>query len=203
MLGTPQLNPTKAGAMGSGAALAIRQMLHPASKNICSWNKRLGSGAVPAPRPAVFGGVYEPWEEAFVKVWNWRRWLTAKPAVLCNVMCGAGSQGSLCLSVSEVPARGCVQAIREQEEEPLLAKELGGGNPAGKTALNGVFKDVHTRQWAVAHGCQSVGLLSPITITLLQKTHGWLFVSAMKGLSVSTVSSQPMGEGGGRLAQHE
>lgn len=154
------------------------------------------------PVPLCSGGVYEPWEEAFVKVWDWRRWLTAKPAVLCNVMCGAGSQGSLCLSVSEVPARGCIQAIREQEEEPLLAKELGGGNPAGKTALNGVFKDMHTPRWAVAHGCQSVGLLSPITITLLQKTHGWLFVSATKGLSVSTVSSQPMGEGGGRLAQH-
>lgn len=123
--------------------------------------------------------------------------------MLCNVVCGAGSQGSLCLSVSEAPARGCVQAIREQEEEPPLAKELGGGNPAGKTGLNGVFKDVHTPWWAAARGCQSAGLLSPVTIALFQKTHGWLFVSATKGLPVSTVSSQPVGEGGGCLAQHE
>ena len=41
---------------------------------------------MPAPISMRSGGVYEPWEEALVKVWDLRRSLAAKPAVLCNMM---------------------------------------------------------------------------------------------------------------------
>lgn len=64
-------------------------MLHTTSQNarICSWNKWLGGGAVPAPLPPHSGGGgYEPREEELVKVWDLRQSLAAKPAVLCNVM---------------------------------------------------------------------------------------------------------------------
>jgi len=39
-----------------------------------------------SPHLDALGGVYEPWEEALVKVWDLRRSLAAEPAVLCNMM---------------------------------------------------------------------------------------------------------------------
>lgn len=88
LLSTPPAQPPKTGATGSGAGLAGQQMLHAASQSIriCSWNKWLGGGAMPAPSHCARGGFYEPWEEALVKVWDLRGLSVAKPAVLCNVM---------------------------------------------------------------------------------------------------------------------
>ena len=75
------------------------------------------------------------------------------------------SQGALCLNISEAPERDCVQPIREQEEEP------GGGNLAGKAALNGFFKEAHAPGWVVISGCPLMGLLSPVTTAWCQETH--------------------------------
>lgn len=45
-------------------------------------------------------------------------------------------------------------------------------------------------RWAAVDGWQSAGLLSPVTTVPCQETHGRLFVSATKGLPVSTASSR-------------
>lgn len=74
-------------------------------------------------------------------------------------MGGAGSQGSLSLSISKALERGCVQQIREQEEEP------GGRNPARKAALNVVFsffKEALVPRRVMLGGWQWMGQLSPV-----------------------------------------
>lgn len=61
------------------------------SVGICSWNNWLGAGVAPA-HSRCAGGVYEPREEALVKVWGLRASSAAKLAVLCKGCEGLGAR---------------------------------------------------------------------------------------------------------------
>lgn len=155
------------------------------SVGMCSWNKWLGCGAVPAPSCRA-GRVYEPWEEALVKVWDWRASLAAKPAVLCKGCEGLAARAP---SASVFPqCWSCVLPIREQEEEPA------GRNPAGKAALNGFFlfffKEALVPWRVVLGGWQWMGQLSPVPTVPCQENQGWVFVLDTD-FSLLTASSQP------------
>lgn len=131
---------------------------------------------MPAPSRCAQGWFYEPREEVLVKVWDLRRSLAAKPAVLCK--------GCKC---SE-PGLALHQCFRSTGAQLCPAdKGAGGRNPAGKGALNGFCKEAQASERVVIGGCELMGLLSPVTTLLCQETRGWLFVSARKGHPVSTV----------------